>query len=172
MDVDLVVKLQEDIFWQQAGQRVYLTASGLPKVELLNLAATLRHFVELQWLHVEGSGICQEVSAALAASLASLRKLSEFRINKCSISPEAAAVLTEGLLQCVRLASVDLSCNALVDAGVAAIAAAILQSKSPPPPTFSSIVLAPNMLGSEGYEALDALRRHGLKVPDSSAQQC
>ena len=36
------------------------------------------NFVVLQWLHVEGSGICQKVAAA---SLASTRKLSECRIN-------------------------------------------------------------------------------------------
>ena len=100
-DEEIVVKLQEKIFLQQAQRRQILYASGLPEAELLLLAECLQHFVSLEWLKLGHLEISEAFALALIAGLKPLRHLCWVGFGDgCHIDEQAAKVLARGLLQC------------------------------------------------------------------------
>ena len=103
-DEEIVVKLQEKIFVQQAQRRKRLTAFELPEPELLLLAESLPHFVNLEWLKLAYLEIRETSAEALIAGLKPLRRLTRLdfsgRCSSCKIEEKAAASLANGLLEC------------------------------------------------------------------------
>ena len=71
-DEEIVVKLQEKIFLQQAQRRKRLCVVGLPESELLLLAESLPHFVNLEWLEFFDLDITETAVVALIAGLKTL----------------------------------------------------------------------------------------------------
>ena len=100
-DEEIVVKLQEKIFLQQAPRRKCLWAVKLPESELLLLAESLPHFVNLEWLAFNDSQIRETAAVGLIAGLKSLKHLKEIDFtSSCSLEEKAARVLAQGLLEC------------------------------------------------------------------------
>ena len=92
-DEEIVIKLQEKIFLQQAPRRQRLCAAGLPE--------SLPHFVNLEWLFFCLLDIGETSAVALIAGLKTLRHLKYLRFrDSCRIEEEAAKVLTNGLVEC------------------------------------------------------------------------
>ena len=100
-DEEIVVKLQEKMFLQQAQRRKELRAGMLPESELLLLAESLPHFVNLETLGLETSDIRETVAVALIAGLKPLRRLRMLGFGEgCRIEAKAAMALAQGLLEC------------------------------------------------------------------------
>ena len=100
-DEEIVVRLQEKIFVQQAPRRKKLIAKELPEAELLLLAESLPYFVNLQRLVFDNLEIRDASAVALIAGLKTLRHLRRLCFNpRCRIEAEAARLLAQGLLQC------------------------------------------------------------------------
>ena len=100
-DEEIVVKLQEKIFLQQAPRRKVLYASGLPEAEQLLLAESLPHFVNLESLQLFNSNIREATAMALIAGLQTLRYLKRLSFSEtCRIEAKAAKVLVNGFLEC------------------------------------------------------------------------
>ena len=100
-DEEIVVKLQEKIFLQQAHTRRSLEAWRLPESELLLLAESLPHFVNLTTLEFKDLEIRKASSVALISGLKTLRHLKQLTfVGDCSIEAKAARVLAQGLLEC------------------------------------------------------------------------
>ena len=100
-DEEIVVKLQEKIFLQQALKHKRLLAKKLPESELLLLAESLPSFVNLGFLVFENLEFHGASAIALIAGLKPLTHLKDlgFRAD-CRIDKEAAATLAHGLLEC------------------------------------------------------------------------
>ena len=103
-DEEIVVKLQEKIFAQQAPRRKWLAAVKLPEAELLLLAESLPHFVNLERLDCYHLEIRETSAEALIAGLKPLRRLTRLDFSgscgSCKIEEKAAASLANGLLEC------------------------------------------------------------------------
>ena len=100
-DEEIVVKLQEKIFLQQAPARKTLMAEGLTESEQLLLAESLPHFVNLERLSLDDFTIQKTAAVALIVGLKRLRHLKRLTFfGGCSIGPNVARVLTQGLLEC------------------------------------------------------------------------
>ena len=100
-DEELVVKLQEKIFLQQAHRRKILVAKQLPQAELLLLAESLPYFVHLEMLMADYLDFQEASAVALIAGLKPLRHLKDLGFQAhCGIDEEAAATLAHGLLEC------------------------------------------------------------------------
>ena len=100
-DEEIVVKLQETIFAQQAAERKILRAKGLPEAELLLLAESLPHFVNLKQLRFANLEIGEVSAVALIAGLKPLRHLNKLILPmSCRMEEKAAMVLAHGLLDC------------------------------------------------------------------------
>ena len=99
-DEEMVVKLQEKIFVQQALERKGLSAYELPESEFLLLAESLPHFVNLEWLKFNDFEIPEASAAVLIAGLKTFRCLACLAFSGCSIGEKTARVLAQGLLEC------------------------------------------------------------------------
>ena len=100
-DEEIVVKLQEKIFLQQAAKRKSLFARKLPEAELLILAESLPHLVNLETLEFFDLDITETAAVALIAGLKPLRHLKELMfLDGCDIEATAAKVMANGFLQC------------------------------------------------------------------------
>ena len=100
-DEEIVVKLQEKIFLQQTQRRKRLHAFRLPESELLLLAESSPHFVNLQVLTFSDLEIREESAVTLVVGLKTLRHLKELDFtSSCSIDEKTATVLANGLLEC------------------------------------------------------------------------
>ena len=98
-DEEIVVKLQEKIFLLQAPKRKELKAWTLPESELLILADSLPHFVNVRFLEFWNLEIHEGAAMALIAGLRPLRQLRRLDFL-CSCTEDAARVLANGLLEC------------------------------------------------------------------------
>ena len=99
-DEEIVVKLQEKIFVQQAARRKSLRAS-LPEAEQLLLAESLPHFVSLKSVRLYNLEIREATAMALIEGLKSLRCLTFLKFDdSCRIGEKTARVLAQGLLEC------------------------------------------------------------------------
>ena len=100
-DEEMVVKLQEKIFVQQAQARKRLHAVELPESELLLLAESLPHFVNLESLRFRNLEIREANAVGLVSGLKTLRRLKGLTFTgDCHIGAKAARGLTQGLLEC------------------------------------------------------------------------
>ena len=100
-DEEIVVRLQEKIFLQKAPRRRVMLTAELPESELLHLAESLPHFVNLEWLAFNNLEIPEAIAMALIAGLKPLRHLKEIDFtSSCKIEEKAAMVLANGLLEC------------------------------------------------------------------------
>ena len=100
-DEEIVMKLQEKIFVQQASRRRYMDVLELPESELLLLAESLPHFINLEELRFGTLEIGETSAVALIAGLKSLRHLKEVYFGfLCHIEWKAAKVLAQGLSEC------------------------------------------------------------------------
>ena len=100
-DEEIVMKLQEKIFLQQVPRRQTLSAQKLPESELLLLAESLPHFVDLVDLRFKELELREAAAVALVAGLKCLRHLRQLKFwGDCHIEDKAAAVLAQGLLEC------------------------------------------------------------------------
>ena len=100
-DEEIVVKLQEKIFLQQAPKRKRLCVVELPESELLLLAESLPHFVNLPWLGFAFLDITEASAVALIAGLKTLRRLTRLDFDDgFRIEEKSARVLAQGLLEC------------------------------------------------------------------------
>ena len=100
-DEEIVVKLQEKIFLQQAPRRKKLEAWMLREPELLFLSEFLPHFVNLRKLEFRRLEIQETSAVALIAGLKTLRHLKELDFSVlCDFTEKAGTVLAEGLLEC------------------------------------------------------------------------
>ena len=100
-DEEIVMKLQEKIFVQQAQRRKWLHAFRLSESELLLLAESLPHFVNLQVLTFSDLEIREESAVMLVIGLKTLRHLKELDFtSSCGIDEKTATVLANGLLEC------------------------------------------------------------------------
>ena len=98
-DEEIVVKLQEKIFVQQAHARKMLLAFQLPESKLLLLAETLPYFVNLEMVGFFDLNITETSAVALIEGLKTLRCFS-FLDFSCHMEAKAARVLAQGLLEC------------------------------------------------------------------------
>ena len=100
-DEEIVVKLQKKIFLQQAQARKFLWAKQLPEAELLLLAESLPHFVNLEWVQFGHLEILEANAVALMAGLRPLRHLTWLEFDAgCRMDQRTARVLAQGLLTC------------------------------------------------------------------------
>ena len=100
-DEEIVVKLQEKIFVQQAARRRKLTAFRLPESEQLLLAESLPHFVNLEELTFHFLDITETSAMAFIDGLKPLRRLTRLNFEDfCHIEENTARVLAQGLLEC------------------------------------------------------------------------
>ena len=100
-DEEIVVKLQEKIFLQQAPRHKKLVAKELPEAELLLLAESLPYFVNLKGVLFDNLEIGEASAVALIEGLKTLRHLTWLGFNpRCRIEEQAVRLLAQGLLQC------------------------------------------------------------------------
>ena len=100
-DEEIVVKLQEKIFLQQAQTHKGLGALEFPESQLLLLAESLPHFVNLERLIFKDLKIGEAAAVALIAGLKNLRCLTFLKFyDSCRVEEKAAEILANGLLEC------------------------------------------------------------------------
>ena len=99
-DEEIVVKLQEKIFLQQAQARERLRAMELPESELMILAESLPHFVNLQRLTFDHLEIGPAAASALINGLKPLKRLTFLMFaDHCNMEEKAATILARGFLE-------------------------------------------------------------------------
>ena len=99
-DEEIVVKLQKKIFLQQVQGRTELCAQDLPESELLLLAESLPHFVNLESLRFRNLEIREANAVALVSGLKPLTRLTNLSFwEDCRMDEKTAKVFGQGLLE-------------------------------------------------------------------------
>ena len=99
-DEEIVMKLQEKIFLQQAPRRQKLWVQQLPESQLLLLAESLPHFVNLETMDFSDLEIPEMAIAALITGLKTLRHLKTLIFSSCKMEEKGARLLANGLCDC------------------------------------------------------------------------